>query len=184
MSRKVWLLLLVAVLTLGLDQGSKGLVRLWPVGSSTEWVPGLLHTIHLQNPGGILGFAATWSMGPKLGLFLFAAVGISLIGALWLRRVPAGALLVPVALGAVLGGAAGNTLDRLLLGGVTDFLVVGAVLVEPLLPWLPLVDHTPAFNLADVFLGLGIALLAGSVGWTWWQHAPADPPEIRRSEAG
>lgn len=49
---------------------------------------------------------------------------------------------------AIVGGALGNILDRLRFGGVTDFLdfYVGA-------------DHWPAFNMADVFVVSGAALL-------------------------
>jgi signal peptidase II len=49
-----------------------------------------------------------------------------------------------VLVGMILGGIAGNFIDRLVLGGVTDFLKIG--------PW-------PAFNVADSALTLGIIAL-------------------------
>lgn len=52
--------------------------------------------------------------------------------------------LLPVALGLVLGGAASNLVDRIRLGHVTDFLDF---------------DYWPAFNLADTFIVVGVALL-------------------------
>jgi signal peptidase II len=56
--------------------------------------------------------------------------------------------VLPVALGFVLGGSLGNLLDRVRLGHVTDFLD---------LRWWP------AFNLADVFIVVGVAILFGAL---------------------
>ena len=52
--------------------------------------------------------------------------------------------LLPVALGFLIGGSASNLVDRVRLGHVTDFLDLGF--------W-------PAFNLADSFICIGVALL-------------------------
>ena len=49
--------------------------------------------------------------------------------------------VLPVALGLVLGGSIGNLLDRVRLGHVTDFLDF---------------RFWPAFNLADVFIVVGV----------------------------
>lgn len=176
MSRKVWLVLIVFLATLGLDQASKGVVRSFEIGVSQVWIPGLFRTMHLQNPGGVLGLAAAWPLPVKLALFLAAAAGMVVVAALWLRRVRHEAWLVPIGLGAMLGGAAGNSLDRIVLGGVTDFLIVGEALVDPLVPLLPGVERTPAFNLADAFLGLGVVALAASVVWAFVraQSSPED----------
>ncbi len=53
-----------------------------------------------------------------------------------------------VAYGAIVGGALGSVVDRLRFGALTDFLdfYVGSL-------------HWPAFNLADVFVVGGVALL-------------------------
>jgi signal peptidase II len=52
--------------------------------------------------------------------------------------------MLPVALGFVIGGSVSNLLDRVRLGHVTDFLDF---------------DRWPAFNLADTFIVVGVALL-------------------------
>jgi signal peptidase II len=52
--------------------------------------------------------------------------------------------LVPIALGLVLGGSVSNLVDRVRLGHVTDFLDF---------------DYWPAFNLADTFIVVGVAML-------------------------
>ena len=52
--------------------------------------------------------------------------------------------LLPVALGFVLGGSVSNLLDRIRQGYVTDFLDL---------------EYWPAFNLADTFIVVGVAIL-------------------------
>ena len=52
--------------------------------------------------------------------------------------------VLPVALGLLIGGGAGNLVDRIRLGHVTDFID---------LPWWP------AFNLADTFIVVGVVIL-------------------------
>jgi len=54
----------------------------------------------------------------------------------------------PVALGLVVGGSIANLIDRVRLGHVTDFL--------DLVAW-------PAFNLADTFIVVGVAILFGTL---------------------
>ena len=56
--------------------------------------------------------------------------------------------MLPVALGLLIGGSAGNLVDRLRLGHVTDFLDL---------------RYWPAFNLADVFIVTGVAILLASL---------------------
>jgi signal peptidase II len=55
--------------------------------------------------------------------------------------------VMPVGLGLVIGGSLSNLADRVRLGHVTDFLDV---------------DYWPAFNLADTFIVVGVALLVGA----------------------
>ena len=55
--------------------------------------------------------------------------------------------VLPAALGLLIGGSLSNLVDRVRLGHVTDFLDFG---------WWP------AFNLADSFIVLGVAILLAS----------------------
>jgi signal peptidase II len=56
--------------------------------------------------------------------------------------------ILPVALGLVIGGSVSNLLDRVRLGYVTDFLDF---------------RYWPAFNLADSFIVIGVAILVGTL---------------------
>ncbi|QQR70029.1 MAG: signal peptidase II [Alphaproteobacteria bacterium] len=103
-----------------------------------------------------LDLVAVANRGVSFGLFndhglpAIVFVGISLAVTvfllIWLCR--GVSLWASLALGLVIGGALGNTLDRILLGAVFDFLdfhIAG---------W-----HWPAFNLADSGIVIGVALL-------------------------
>jgi lipoprotein signal peptidase len=69
--------------------------------------------------------------------------------ALLVGRPPlAGELLALAGLGAALGGAAGNLVDRFRRGGVVDFISVGR--------W-------PAFNLADAAIVTGVVIALGAL---------------------
>ena len=66
----------------------------------------------------------------------------------WLRRLPAAEVRTRLALALILGGAAGNVIDRVVYGYVIDFI---DVYYES---W-----HWPAFNVADAAISVGAFLL-------------------------
>src|SRR5204862_7735111 len=78
--------------------------------------------------------------------------------------------VLPVALGLLIGGSASNLVDRIRLGYVTDFLDF---------------RYWPAFNLADSFIVVGVAILFGAVLFggsrTTCARAFACPPKPRVS---
>ncbi|HZT89594.1 MAG TPA: signal peptidase II [Stellaceae bacterium] len=99
----------------------------------------------------------TCNRGVSFGLFNGAAgvrgmilavvaAAIVLVLLYWLARVTNG--WMAAAIGLIIGGAVGNVVDRLLLGGVVDFLDfhIGA--------W-----HWPAFNIADSAICVGVAMM-------------------------
>jgi signal peptidase II len=93
--------------------------------------------------------------GIAFGLFSSATVIVTLATALavgWMlaffARSGARHPVLPAALGLLIGGSVSNLVDRVRLGHVTDFLDVG---------WWP------AFNLADSFIVIGVAILLGAL---------------------
>ena len=82
--------------------------------------------------------------------WFFTAVALIVSGVLlvWLKRLPNSARLLPVAITMVLAGALGNMIDRIRLGYVVDFIDVHYQ------GW-----HWPAFNIADMVIVTGVALL-------------------------
>ena len=103
-------------------------------------VIGPLRIVRTENAGSALGYAQGWQIW-----LLVAALGLVLVP-VYARRLRSGAWLAAVSVGLQIGGAAGNLLDRLVLGGATDMLYVGYGLV---------------WNLADV------ALVTGTLLATW-----------------
>ena len=114
---------------------------------------------HLVPVTGFFDFVLTCNRGisfgffnqpgqPALGFWIFSvfAAVVVLVLVVWLYRVRS--VFLAVAIGLIIGGAIGNVVDRLRLGGVIDFLYfhVGA--------W-----YWPAFNLADSAICLGVAAM-------------------------
>jgi lipoprotein signal peptidase len=77
-----------------------------------------------------------------------------------------------LALSAILGGALGNVADRLRLGYVEDFLDFHYA------QW-----HWPSFNLADVWIFLGVALYLGGNTTSTRQPPPLNRPASSLSHA-
>jgi len=142
--RAQWLILLVvAGAAVVADQLTKQLVgRTLGLGESVDIVgPFSIH--HVQNSG--IAFGLFGSRTSIVIVVTAIAVGAMLVFfARSGRRHP----VLPVALGLVLGGSIANLVDRVRLGHVTDFL--------DLVAW-------PAFNLADTFIVVGVAILFGAL---------------------
>ena len=94
---------------------------------------------HVQNSGIAFGLFA--SATPLVTALTALAVGWML---LFFARSGARHPVLPVALGLLIGGSASNLIDRIRLGHVTDFLDL---------------RYWPAFNLADSFIVIGVAIL-------------------------
>jgi signal peptidase II len=94
------------------------------------------------------GAAFSMSWGGPWVLAAVTAVAVVLVS-LFIWKQKGSGKLFTVAMGAVLGGAAGNLLDRLLYGGgVVDFIDVGFT------SW-----RWPTFNVADIGITIGGILL-------------------------
>jgi signal peptidase II len=134
--------LLAAVLGLavfGLDQGLKWYVEdALRVGQSIELIPDFLSLTHIQNSGGAFGLLA----GRVAILLAGSAVAVAVV--VWMLFSGAPSRLTAVACGLILGGAAGNLLDRLQSGAVTDYVHFSFWYI---------------FNAADAAIVAGVALL-------------------------
>jgi signal peptidase II len=104
--------------------------------------------VHNQNPGIAFGvFSESSSPWLRPLLLLSSALVMALL--VWLIVTGrAGGWLAQCGLALILGGAVGNSLDRLIHGGVTDFLEVRLRTFV----W-------PAFNVADSAISIGAALV-------------------------
>lgn len=132
---------LYAAAVLILDRASKLIVaRSLTPGTTLPLWPGRFHITYVRNPGGAFGF-----LPAGRAFFLLASIiAITAIIAYKSGR-RSQSPLADLALALILGGAAGNLVDRLLYGAVID--------------WLDF-RFWPVFNIADMALVIGLGLFA------------------------
>lgn len=138
-------MLTVAATTLFVDQLSKSIAVQAFSGGPRHWGP--LHTTLIRNSGGPFGLAAGAS---EFWTAVTVAGTLALLFVATTRRwTPTSALAV----GALVGGAAGNLVDRIVRGsGSGRGAVVDWIVVDP---------YPKVFNLADVAIrGGSLVLLA------------------------
>ncbi|MGI5861920.1 MAG: signal peptidase II [Myxococcales bacterium] len=159
------LLLAPLLLTLvGCDQATKELAQRELMGQGPSlFLGGLFKLVYVENPGAFLGLGN--SLGPQLRFWIFVVgVGVALVAGVFvllLRKELSWSGLIVGAL--IVAGGFGNLIDRIFNEGrVVDFMQLG---VGPV--------RTGVFNVADVLLVVGIALMA----WPFRKSpTPAAPP--------
>ncbi len=133
----------VSLLGFGLDQVTKyWVVQSFPnIGDTLPLWPGVFHFTYVINTGAAFSFfegGASWlrwlSLGVSLGLMALAWWGEKM------------RIIEQLGYGFILAGALGNGLDRFLFGYVVDFLDFRLI-------------NFPVFNLADIFINVGIFFL-------------------------
>lgn len=152
------LLAIGSLLTVALDQISK----LWALKTLLigELPPdGLIRTKNQVVIDGCFHFKLAGNKGAAWGLFrslpedwrvpFFVLISVIAVGViLYLYRRTKGNKLESIALTLILGGALGNLVDRIRLGFVIDFI-----------DWFYGNHHWPTFNIADVWITVGVGLL-------------------------
>jgi signal peptidase II len=135
-----WLgLLAVAIAAIAADQATKQIVASQLGYGEEVHVLGPFSLHHVQNSGIAFGLFQNSTAVVTL------ATTVAVAWMVWFFARSGGRHpVLPTALGLLIGGSVSNLTDRLRLGHVTDFLDVG---------WWP------AFNLADTFICVGVAIL-------------------------
>ena len=140
---------LVGLVWVVLDQLTKAMVTASiALGHGITVIPGMFDLVHVLNRGAAFGFLNNDDTEWQFWLFAGAAVLVAGI-ILNMVRTSVYSRVLFFGLGSILGGAAGNLIDRIRFRAVTDFLDVywGQ--------W-----HWPAFNVADIAICLGVAVAA------------------------
>ncbi|HJR59404.1 MAG TPA: signal peptidase II [Vicinamibacterales bacterium] len=132
-----------------LDQITKALVRAnLPIGDSRTIIPGFLDLAHVQNTGAAFGMLNNVDFAYKPVVMVIIA-GIALLAiAAYGTQLGFNDRLARMGLVLILGGAAGNLIDRAIEGSVVDF--VDAYWGD---------FHFWAFNVADAAISVGAVLV-------------------------
>ena len=138
--------LIVAGLTVAADQAHKWwMLNVYGIASKGRVaVTSYLDLVYVKNIGISYSFFNQESFAGQLALAAFAALA-SLALWVWVARGATGKLMA-ISLGLIIGGATGNAIDRLVLGGVADFFSAHAYGFY----WY-------VFNIADVAIVAGVA---------------------------
>lgn len=137
-TKTLWLIMSVLVIVI-VDQWIKELSSVW-AALSLDW--GWIKLISHENYGISFGIELPGQWASSL-MVIFIVLLLSLF---WTTsRYP---FIHYLGLMFSLGGGVSNLIDRLTLGFVRDFMAVGFL---------------PVFNLADIFIGVGVVLIVGGV---------------------
>ena len=143
--RELWIALVIVVL----DQAVKALVRGHvALNESVTVVPGFFDLTRVHNTGTAFGFMNGVEFPFKTIILACVAVAALAGVALYTISLPYEQRLARTGLALIIGGAAGNLIDRVSWGYVVDFVDVY---------WSGW--HFWAFNVADAAITVGVALM-------------------------
>jgi signal peptidase II len=144
---EVWL----PILVVAVDQLTKAIVRsTLPLHESVTVIPGFVDFTHVRNTGAAFGLFNSAEFPFKSAVIALIAVA-ALVGiAMYAAGLERSQFLARTGLALIIGGAAGNLIDRATVGSVVDFVDVY---------WRSY--HFWAFNVADsaITVGAGVMIL-------------------------
>ena len=141
----LWIALAVVLL----DQIVKAIVRREiALNESITVIPGFFDLTRVHNTGTAFGFMNSTDFPFKTVILACIAIGALAALAMYAATLPANQWLARIGLALILGGAAGNLIDRVTEGYVVDFVD---------LYWSGW--HFWAFNVADAAITVGVALM-------------------------
>jgi len=165
---EIWL----PILIVALDQLTKAIVRATlPLHTSVTAIPGFVDFTHVRNTGaafGILNYAEFPFKTVVIAVIATAAlIGVGMYAASLAHH----QLVARIGLALIIGGAAGNLLDRIAAGSVVDFVDVY---------WNSY--HFWAFNVADSAITVGVAIMIlDMLGTDKSARGPSEAPGRRRA---
>jgi signal peptidase II len=142
---EIWL----PILIVALDQITKAMVRaMLPLHESISILPGFMDFTHVTNSGAAYGILDRVDF-PLKAVVLAVIATAALIGVgMYAASVAHHQLVARIGLALIIGGAAGNLIDRVVAGAVVDFVDVY---------WRTY--HFWVFNIADSAISVGVAIM-------------------------
>lgn len=155
-----WVVLCLAVV---LDQATKAAVRVCVPPEGRTLIPGVLDLKVVHNTG------AAFSLGEGASpLFVVVAGVVVALALVLVWRQDGLPLPLVVSIACVAGGGAGNMIDRILEGSVTDFLATSFM-------------DFPVFNVADILVTVGVFVTF--VGYLVWDRRREAVEALEEREA-
>jgi len=139
----------VPLVVVAVDQATKPLVReMLPLHASVPIVAGFLDFTHVRNPGAAFGLLDGADFPLKSALIALVALGALVAVSIYSAGLAQHQIVARLGLALIIGGAAGNLIDRVVVGSVVDFVDVY---------WRTY--HFWAFNVADSAITVGVAIM-------------------------
>lgn len=138
------MIIIVVIISLLLDIGSKFLVsRIFILNESKTIIDNFLNITYVRNTG------AAWSILDNNTWIVTVISLLIIIGIIYyVYRNRVSKKILKIGYGLILGGAIGNFIDRIVFGYVIDFIDID------IFGW-----NYPIFNLADMFIVVGVILV-------------------------
>src|SRR2546423_4439540 len=144
-----WLEVWLPMVIVAADQGTKALIRATlPLHSSRTIVPGLVDFTHVLNSGAAFGFLNGVDFPFKTVVIAVIATAALIGVGVYAASLAHHQIIARLGLALIIGGAAGNLIDRVVAGSVVDFVDVY---------WG--IHHFWAFNVADSAISIGVAIM-------------------------
>jgi len=142
---EIWLPLTIIVL----DQATKAAIRtMLPLQTSVSVIRGFMDFTHVTNTGAAFGILNNVNFPFKTALVALVATGALVGVGVYAATLARDQVVARIGLSLILGGAAGNLIDRIIVGSVVDFVDVY---------WRTY--HFWAFNVADSAITVGVSLM-------------------------
>ena len=133
----------------GVDQATKAMVRAsLPLHETVTVIPGFFNITHALNSGAAFGFLDGADFPYKTAIIAVVATAALIGVGIYAASLSHHQLVARIGLALIVGGAAGNLIDRLLAGSVVDFADFY------FRGW-----HFWAFNVADSAISIGVTML-------------------------
>ncbi len=142
---EIWLPIVIVVF----DQVTKAMIRAkLPLYASTTIVPGFMDFTHVPNTGAAFGLLDRVDFPFKTAFIAMIATAAMVSVGFYAASLARHQLIARIGLALIIGGAAGNLIDRVIAGSVVDFVDVY---------WRSY--HFWAFNVADSAISVGVAVM-------------------------
>jgi signal peptidase II len=140
---------ILPLLIVAVDQGTKAMVRAsLPLHDSVTVIPGFFDITHALNSGAAFGILNGADFPFKTVIIAVIATAALIGVGVYAASLSHHQVIARLGLAMIIGGAAGNLIDRVLTGSVVDFVDVY---------WG--IHHFWAFNVADSAISIGVTML-------------------------